>query len=131
EEFLSEFMKKSGGVYTMKPEKIPIIKDRLKGKISFLREPESTITRDFIGEKNFGKLKHFIVAPNTMSSFQTKWYSEAFNSDKTGKKGVYINSRESSLFVYPDGSYGRKGFDKYIKEVKVKKMSKGEEIYTI
>ena len=63
--------------------------------------------------KPIGKLKKFNVFPLTMSSFQTKKYIEAYNED-TIEKGVYINSRQASLFVFPDGSYGSKGFNKYI-----------------
>lgn len=131
EEFLEEFMYEDNNVYYMKDEKIPILKEKLKGKISFLREPESTISKKFIGEENFGNLKHFVVAPNKMSSFQTKRYKEAYKNDKSGKKGVYINSREASLFVYPDGSYGKEGFNKYIKIVKTKKMLRGKETMVV
>lgn len=126
--FLEEFMNEDDGVYYVKPEKADIIKEKLKGKISFLREPESTIEKEFIGDVNFGRLKHFVVAPNKMSSFQTKIYREAYEQDKGGKKGVYSNSREASLFVYPDGSYGKEGFQKYIQQSKTKKVVKGKEI---
>jgi ribosomal protein S18 acetylase RimI-like enzyme len=131
EDFLNEFMTEKGNVYYIKPEKAMIIKEKLKGKISFLREPESTVPKEFIGEEKFGNLKHFVVAPNKMSSFQTKGYKNANDKDKSGKKGVYINSREASLFVYPDGSYGREGFKKYIQEVRSKKVTKGQEISII
>lgn len=131
EDFLTEFMDEKNGVYYMKQQKIDTLKEKLKGKISFLREPESTINKKFIGEENFGKLKHFVVAPNKMSSFQTQNYKNAYEKDKSGKKGVYINSREASLFVYPDGSYGKEGFTKYIKQIKSKKIVKGKEVSSV
>lgn len=40
--------------------------------------------------------------------------------EKKNDKGVYNNSREATLFVYPDGSYGKKGFMKYIERVHTK-----------
>jgi ribosomal protein S18 acetylase RimI-like enzyme len=113
--FLQEYMKKKGESYTLKPDKTDDLKLKLKGIISFLREAESTIPKEFIGEKNYGKLKYFIVAPNKMSSHQSKGYKDAYEKDRGGKKGVWLNCREASLFVFPDGSYGKKGFQTYIK----------------
>jgi hypothetical protein len=121
QDFLTEYMDEKNDVYYMKKDKIDEFKQRLKGKISFLREPESNIEKKFIGDKNFNGLKHFIVQKTEMSSFQSKYFEESYEFDKSGKKGVYTNSRESSLFVYPDGSYGKKGFEKYIQEIKVRK----------
>ena len=43
-------------------------------------------------------------------------------TDKTtDRSGVYSKSRQASLFVYPDGSYGPQGFKKYIKSTKSSK----------
>lgn len=131
EDFLNTFMIKEGDTYYINPDKRSELKDKLRGRVSFLREPESTIPKEFIGQSNIGSLKHFVVSPNKMSSFQTKGYKKARDKDKTGKRGVYINSREASLFVFPDGTYGKEGFNKYIKEVKVKKMEKGKDVYVI
>lgn len=135
DDFLEQYMTEKNGIHSIRPEKIPEIKQKLKGKISFLREAESSVQKKFIGKKNYRGLKEFIVAPGKMSSFQSKHYASAYLSDKSGKQGVYINSREASLFVYPDGSYGTEGFGKYILTVtdhksktlqKLKKDKKGE-----
>lgn len=99
------------------------LKKAMKGRVSFLRENESTIPKEYIGS-TYGKLTTFIVDPEVMSKFQTKYYLQALKTDKT-EGGVYTNSEESSLFVYPDGSHGSKGFNKYIKVVK----AKGGEVY--
>lgn len=124
--FISEYMTEAKNTLEMKPEKIPEFKSRTKGIISFLREAESTVPREFIGEKNVGGLKHFIVAPNTMSSFQSKRYKHAFENDG----GIYTDSREATLFVFPDGSYGRQGFNKYVlskkKKVALKDVASGK-----
>lgn len=118
EEFMVEYMYEDKGTFLMKEEKIPDFKSKMKGLVSFLRESTSSVPKEYLGESNFGNLKHFIVEPNQMSKFQTKGYKKAYDKDKSGKKGVYINVREASLFVYPDGSYGREGFKKYIIEKK-------------
>jgi len=133
-DFLEEYMVEEDRVYRMIPEKAEEFKQKLKGYISFLREAESSIKKNFIGVENYDSLKHLIVDPKEMSDFQTEHYRSAWNKD-TGKgdgnepgkkKGVWINTREASLFVYPDGSYGRKGFEKYIEEVKSKVSVKKE-----
>ena len=76
---------------------------------------------------HLGKLKYLNVVSDTMSDFQSKYYKEALDLDQSSgddTMGVYINSREASLFVYPDGSYGSSGFSKYI-ETKTSKLKKG------
>lgn len=127
QDFISEYMfEEQKGIYKLKPEMVDIFKNKIKGKISFLKEPESTIPKKFIGTKNYKNLKHFIVAPNTMSDFQTENYKRALDFDKSGKKGVYTNSREATLFTFPDGSYGNEGFNKYIKSSKIETIKKGK-----
>lgn len=117
EEFINEFLIKEGGErYTISDEKGNEIKNRLKGYISFLKEAESSVAKQFIGKTGIGGLEHFVVSPNKMSEFQTKGYISAYNKDTGGQAGVWINSRGASLFVYPDGSYGKEGFTKYIKK---------------
>lgn len=118
DEFLEEYMDKKENVYIMKEEKIPEFKQKLKGRVSFLRETESTVEKKFLGQSNFDTLKHLVVFPTQMSDFQSYYYNEAWNLDKSGNQGVYINSRQASLFVYPDGSFGKKGFLTYIRETK-------------
>lgn len=116
--FLEEYMNVKDGIYSLKKSKKQELEEKLRGKVSFLKEAESNVPKKFIGKKNVGKLKHFIVNPNEMSSFQSKHYEKALDEDKGGQKGVYNNSREATLFVYPDGSYGKAGFTKYIIESK-------------
>jgi len=129
-DFLEEFMDEEDGVYKIKDKKHKVIKEKLRGKISFLREPESTIPKEFIGKKKFKGLKHFVVAPSEMSTFQTDSYTQAYEKDKGGKKGVYNDSRQASLFVFPDGSYGQEGFKKYIKTIQSKKNKDAPTIST-
>ncbi len=129
-DFLSEYMEEKDNVYSMIPEKADELKMKLKGMVSFLREAESSVAKNFIGDQNYGSLKHLIVKPEEMSEFQTEHYRSAYSRDQgVGKSGksVWIHSREASLFVYPDGSYGSQGFAKYIQEMKSKNTLKDEE----
>ena len=54
-----------------------------------------------------------------LQNFQLEKYTEAYTLDRSGGsntkgKGIYSNSRQAALFVFPDGSYGVKGFSKYV-----------------
>lgn len=126
-EFLEEFMNKDGNSYVFKQDKKTEFKGKLKGLISFIRQSQSSIEKRFEGDSNYDGLKYFTVNPLLMSDFQTKSYNEAYGSENKDKKqGVYIGSREASLFVYPDGSYGRAGFEKYIEVYKLPSLIKNK-----
>ena len=139
--FLTKYFdKESPYLYSPKSEYVSELKDIFHGKVSFLSSMKNTdVQKEFIGTQNFGKLQHLIVNPNTMSKFQNKIYQKALKEDlkspessgpvsedaayllskeSSEKSGVYSKSRQASLFVYPDGSYGSVGFKKYIKFVK-------------
>lgn len=100
-----------------------------KGRVSFLR---STLTDVKIEEMGVIKpwFKHLKVYPDVMSDFQAKVAQEVFKpraikgelpdteataeGTEVASKDPIFNQRDPSLFVFPDGSYGRKGFDRYI-----------------
>ena len=112
--FITDFFTQKGEIYTPKLTSIPILKEKFKGRVSYLRAMESNVQKVFEG-RHLGSLQHFLVVPDTMSKFQTLSYQKAFILDTaTAKKGVYSNSRQASLFVYPDGTYGKDGFNTYI-----------------
>ena len=59
-----------------------------------------------------------------MSDFQTKHYTKAYNTDNPSGEvatpsGIYNNSRQATLMVFPDGSWGDTGFKKYVNRRKV------------
>ena len=144
-----------------------MLKNYIRGRVSFLRTMESQVTKTNIG-KTINKLKYTLVDSDKMSNFQTDIYEKALRKDgsftniedlknnsedeiigssqnsdegstrilddssyseedsleniessqepsmeteKEDKKGLYDNSRQASLFVFPDGSYGREGFN--------------------
>ena len=116
--FIKTFMDKKEGVYTLKDSKKPLLRQLFKGKVSFLRSMQSDVKKRYLG-RVVPPLKHLIVDEDKMSDFQTEHYTKAYKKDTEGKhKGIYLNSREAALFVFPDGSYGSQGFKKYIKKGK-------------
>lgn len=108
ERFISKYLNRMGpNKYTIKKNKIKSLKKHFKGRVSFLKAMKSEVKKEFMGRAHMGKLDHFIVEPVKMSKFQSKVYQEALELDSKGKAGVYLNSRQASLFVFPDGSYGQ------------------------
>lgn len=95
-----------------KPDKREEFIQRVSGRISFLKAMTSKVKKDYMGQI-MGPLKHFKVWPTKMSSFQSDIYMEAYKRDK--KDRTLANySRQASLFVFPNGSYGIEGSNKYI-----------------
>jgi hypothetical protein len=133
--FTEEFLEhQNDGSFLVRDDKVDALKHAFKGRTSFLKVMPSDIEVDFVGEK-LGNLTHFTVTPNYMSKFQSKSYRQAFKADTNagdeeneddnednevvesvdGKKsGVYSQSRQAALFVFPDGTYGSAGFKKYV-----------------
>ena len=84
--------------------------EKMKGRVSYLRTVLSDVSEMFIGEKNVGELKHFIVSPDKMSPYQTRVYDMALRQDTyDGDKGsgIFINTRQASLLVGPNDSWGK------------------------
>jgi hypothetical protein len=130
EEFDKKYMitDKNGSI-VVNPETENELREKLYGKVSFLRSMQSTVKREFIGQRL--DLKHFNQFVMEMSENQKTSYKAALEKDKSGK-GIYINSREANLFVFPDGTYGREGFETYMKSVKrgKKTIVQGKDILT-
>ena len=127
-EFVEEYLEEKEGAFFVKENKVNSLKTYLKGRISYLRAmTDDNIIKNFVGE-NVEGLKHFKLDIDNMSEFQSNSYKKAYHKDATEDTGVYNDSRQASLFVYPDGSYGNPGFKKYIEEKVVSKKLKGKEI---
>lgn len=129
-DFINEYLiKDPDGTFRIKPEKQTKLKSYFKGKVSYLRELQSQINTEYIGAY-LGGLKYIKVYPDIMSPFQTEAYLSAYNNDTGGGRteSFYSGSRQASLFVFPDGSYGSKGFKRYIEKKKVMMLeNKGKE----
>lgn len=83
----------------------------LKGKVSKLDIPENSsfAKKIFVGEKIIPGMDT-ILFKTKMSPLQEKTYS-VFNKDDV----LFKDSSDISTIVYPDGSFGKQGFEKYIK----------------
>ena len=106
-----------------------ILINAFKGRISYLKSVPANVNKRFMGNE-IGTLEHFKVYGTEMSSFQTRKYRDALNIDNPsemgggsgGPKGIYNNSRQASLFVFPDGSWGDEGFNRFVNKRALKKV---------
>lgn len=123
----------------IKQSKVKKLKSYLHGRVSYLQAMKSEIKKKYVGNLD---LKYFNLFSMVMDEFQMETYMKAYaldteQTDKNKKKGVYNESIQSSLFVFPDGSYGKKGFEKYLKKedikslVKVKDSSAPSSVYSL
>lgn len=127
--FLDDYFNENKiGVYKVKNSKVDELKELFKGRVSYLKAMQSDIKKVFIG-KNLGKLIHLNVVKDSMSEFQSDVYNKAYDLDKTERQGVYANSRQASLFVFPDSSYGESGFKKFLNKTVSKTVSRISHIF--
>jgi len=109
------------GSYTVKPTMVESLKKVFKSRVSYLTSVDSAVKKVFVGEI-LPTFKSFVIDVDIMSDFQSRIYDAAYQED-IGKAGeveeestrFYENSSQASLFVFPDGSYGKLGFNKYVK----------------
>ncbi len=116
-QFIPDYFEKAGEYLLPKAEMVPVLKQKLRGRVSYLQSMDSIVKLEFQGERGYGGLRHFTVYPVNMSNFQTKYYTPLYVADSEGKGTVYLDSRQASAFVFPDGSQGDVGFKKWIVKV--------------
>lgn len=104
-----------------KRSRINELSEYFKGRVSYVKAQQTDIEKVYKGRKIKG-LKHLNVFEDEMSDFQSEIYKKALKQDvgdeESIRKGIYNNSRQASLMVFPDESYGNEAYRKYIKEEK-------------
>ncbi|CCA61377.1 hypothetical protein AV955_gp020 [Diadromus pulchellus ascovirus 4a] len=103
-EFEDEFIDENGT-----PKK-PFL-DLVKNRVSYLRAPRPDLEVRFGGSLVPGLNGMYKV--HVMSPLQERSYLRAFKVDERGR-GVYNSSRQAIRFVFPDGTFGSEGFDRYV-----------------
>lgn len=120
-EFIEKYFLSEHGIpYLLKSEMKNDLKERIKGRVSYLKSMESNVEKHFeINKytKYLTKIKHYRLFPNRMSPFQEKVCERAWLDDtkpKNKQTGIFLPSRQASLFVFPNGDFGEKGFKRYV-----------------
>ena len=108
-DFISKFFK--GDKLT--PDGIERLQAAFKGRVSYLKAITSDVRRVFKGESIDDNEHHFKVVKSDMSDFQSDIYNKAAKNEE--KDGVHLALRQISCMVFPDGSYGSKGYNTYVK----------------
>lgn len=116
QDFFEKFMVPKGDSYIMKNSAIQKFKSYIEGRFSFLNTMQSRVKREYIGNK---VINYFKLYECQMKPFQLGIYTSAYNLDTSGGqaikgRGVYNNSRQASLFSFPNECYGEKGFKNYV-----------------
>lgn len=127
DEFIKEYLIKSEkNISIIKKDKVVELKSHLHGYVSYLKAMSSDVRKTYMGNVDVG---NFNLYPLTMSKFQTIVYHPAYIRDKESpeKRGVYNDSIQSSLFVFPNKKYGTEGFNDYIQETTQKSIIDGSE----
>lgn len=131
--FINEFMVlEEDGSYTLK--NVDILKEKFKGRISYLRANETNIYRKYVGDLNIGKLKYFKLDTDIMSAEQKEIYNRAIDKDLK-QKGIYDNSKQAILFAMKQNDkdiYGSELFsEKYILTQQSKTQKKKKNIFSL
>lgn len=137
-DFINNYLYEEDGIFQVKADKIQQLKSYFKGIISYLKPMKSDVNLKYIGETT-NNLQMFKIFPDIMEKTQNDIYLDIFkkesgkrfegyqseeddeNEEEINKTGWFSQSRQASLFVYPNGSIGKLGFKKYIKEKKILK----------
>jgi hypothetical protein len=95
---------------------VDIMEPYLRGKIAFLREPTSEAVKREIGNYVDPHRSNAIpIYKCKMSNHQWNTYASMKRDHNNRSQNAFDSAeRFISLFVYPNGSYGGRGFDEYV-----------------
>lgn len=86
----------------------------LRGRITYLSNSSTDTRARFIGRYitpiQVDQFKAFITK---MHPIQQDGYIDAYTKDMSKEGSIYSRSRQASLFVFPDGGYGKNSLAKY------------------
>lgn len=119
EDFNKKYMKSIESKEEVKNELKNKLKNKLRGRISYLKFMKGDGVPEFTGEiqEDIG-MTEFKTEKHVMSDFQSQTYIKKLEEDtkSDGEGGVYSNSRQASMFVFPNSKTGSDGFKDYITE---------------
>lgn len=97
-------------LWQWKPDKVKELAAQLRGKFSFLLQKRGEVTVEYTGERMepYG-FSAFPLVLHSMDPFQEKTYQQCMQKNDS----VYNAALQSSLLVFPDGSYGSSGFSSF------------------
>lgn len=112
--------KQEDNTWVLKEETKSELKNKLRGYISVLKTSETDVKRIFpqnLDMKSKYGVQKMSLYNIPMEPHQKQHYLTSYNQDikhHTGKMTSFTNSPQSSMFVFPDGTWGKNGWGKYI-----------------
>jgi hypothetical protein len=112
------------------PTDVEMLRTVLTGRVSYLKAQEIGVERRYMGTP-MGTLEHLNVVDTSMGVVQSRAYARAYARDtgvgvddvddatSTHEGSIYTNSRQASLFVFPNETWGSAGFDRYVRTTRV------------
>lgn len=100
------------------------LKGYFKGRVSYL-SALSLLPKEYVGDYIIDNIPTFKLFVDIMSAPQSRAYNQAFQRDIT-QQGIRSNSRQASLMVFPNGTYGEEGFKTITKTITVTVIKKGK-----
>jgi hypothetical protein len=112
-------------------EQIPLLKQKLKGKVSYLKAMKSDVLKEYIKNDRYPiDMRNVTLYGLEMGEIQSMGYNLAKTEDSE-QQGIYSHSRQASLFVLPDYSYGKKAYEQITRGYNIRQLLQeaGEEKY--
>ena len=88
------------------------LEEAFRGRVSYVRSMINPESGARIDEGELIGPIHVVHDP--MGSYQNEVYQIARSKDKGGMVGLSPNAREAAVFVFPDGTWGKEGFNNNI-----------------
>lgn len=85
------------------------------GRTSYVRGLVADVQKNDVGESE-PYMKYLTIYPDVLSEHQEK-YSRKYLKEDQKKLSTYRKSRSANVFVWPDGSTGNEGFEKYVRKI--------------
>jgi hypothetical protein len=117
-QFHAEFLREEkDGTFSVRADKVELLKEYLRGRISYMTELSADIPILYKGVTDEGTdIPQFRSVDLEMEAHQARGYLAAFARDTTGqRRSIYTNSSQASLFVFPDGTWGAEGAAKFVR----------------
>jgi hypothetical protein len=90
------------------------LKKFMRGRVSFMISSSTDVRSKYIGKYVSPlKIEQFKIFNTVMTSPQLEGYINAYKLDMTRDGSIYNRTRQASMFVFPDGSYGQEGVKNY------------------
>ena len=108
-------------------DKIPLLKQKLKGKVSYLKAMKSDVLKEYVKNDKYPiDLGNVTLYGLQMGDIQSMGYNLAKTEDSE-QQGIYSHSRQASLFVLPDFSYGKKAYEQITRGYNIRRLLVNEE----